>query len=117
LDISAHRNTKANIKNIQKGKWNMSKDIKKILHEGKMHYSVPDAARYLGITAAKIRQLLGAGDMVAVTHNRKLLVMGESLVAYKYRPKETTAPPRAKLMNADADLHQFHANNIFAVPA
>lgn len=73
----------------------MSKDIKKILHEGKIHYSVPDAARYLGITATKIRQLLGTGDMTAVTHKRKLLVTAESLVAYKYPPKEKTTPPLA----------------------
>jgi hypothetical protein len=71
----------------------MSKDIKKILHEGKIHYSVPDAARYLGITTARIRQLLGAGDMVLTNHNRKLLVTGESLVAYKYRPKENATQP------------------------
>ena len=66
----------------------MSKEIQKITHEGKIHYSVPDAGRYLGIPTAKIRQLLGAGDLVGTNHNKKILVTAESLVAYKYRPKQ-----------------------------
>jgi hypothetical protein len=68
----------------------MSKEPKKILHEGKVYYTVPDAARYLGTNATKMRQILGKGhvDWTQIRANGKILVTAESLVAFKYRPKE-----------------------------
>lgn len=68
----------------------MDKPIKKIMHEGKVYYSVQDAARYLGTTKTKIRERLGSGELTLgqANVNGKLLVSAESLVAYKYHPPE-----------------------------
>jgi len=68
----------------------MNKPPKKILHDGKVFYTVPDAARYLGTNATKVRQLIGAGEMEMdqIRTNGKLLVTAESLVAYKGRQQE-----------------------------
>lgn len=65
----------------------MNRPPQKILHNGKVFYTIPDAARYLGTSATKIRQLIGAGEieMDQIKTNGKLLVTAESLVAYKYR--------------------------------
>lgn len=70
----------------------MGKEIKKILHEGKVYYTVADAGRYLGTTATKVRQLMGAHKLEWTQGrvNGKLLVSAESLISYKYAASKTT---------------------------
>lgn len=58
-----------------------SPTLKKIVKDGVAYYSVGDAAKYLGTTATKIRELLGSGDleMAQLRVNGKILVTAKSL--------------------------------------
>lgn len=76
----------------------MQRPIKKILHEGKVYYSVPDAARYLGTTATKVRQIMIAKlDWTQARVGGKLIVSAESLVAYKNEISKPEAKPKPQL--------------------
>lgn len=63
----------------------MKKPIKKVLHDGESYYSVSDAARYLGTTPAKIRQMMGDGSLgwTQFRVNGNLFITGKSLAAKK----------------------------------
>ena len=63
----------------------MSKILKKILHDGSAYYSVGDAAKYLGTTAVKIRQMMGDGSLqwAQLRTNGRLLITAESLAKKK----------------------------------
>lgn len=64
---------------------NMTKSLKKILHQGNAYYSVGDAARYLGTTATKVRQMMGDGSLewAQLRTNGRLLITAESLAKKK----------------------------------
>lgn len=55
--------------------------LKKIVKDGAAYYTVGDAAKYLGTTATKIRELLGSGEleMAQLRVNGKILVTAKSL--------------------------------------
>jgi excisionase family DNA binding protein len=57
------------------------KALKKISHQGQAYYSVGDAAKYLGTTATKIRQMMGDGSLkwAQLRVNGRLLITAESL--------------------------------------
>jgi len=59
----------------------MSKILKKIIHKGCAYYSVGDAAKYLGTTATKVRQMMGDGSLewAQLRTNGRLLITAESL--------------------------------------
>lgn len=74
----------------------MRKAIKKIMHEGKVYYSVPDAARYLGTTATKIRQIMIAKlEWTQARVNGKLIVSADSLLAYKNEISKPETKPQS----------------------
>jgi hypothetical protein len=58
--------------------------VRKVLNNGKAHYSVPDAARILKITKNKVRELLGKGDLESAQFrmNGKIFVTAKSIVDY-----------------------------------
>lgn len=59
----------------------MKKPIKKLLHNGEAYYAVSDAAKYLGTTPAKIRQMMGDGGLVWTQFrvNGRLFITAKSL--------------------------------------
>jgi hypothetical protein len=60
--------------------------LKKIIFEGKPWCSQADAARYLGMTTAKIKQLMGCGALAwtQIRINGPLIVSTEDLAKVKY---------------------------------
>jgi hypothetical protein len=62
------------------------KPPKKIIHDGRVWYTVGDAARHPGTTATKVREIMGAGgvEWTQINANRRLLVSAESLVRFKF---------------------------------
>jgi hypothetical protein len=68
-----------------------TKPIKKIIHNGIPYFSVPDAARFLGTTATKVREMMGNGSLewAQFKENGKLFITGNSL-ADKQRSMTTT---------------------------
>jgi hypothetical protein len=55
---------------------------KKIMHEGRILYTVSGAAMVLGTSTTKIRELMGSGNLewTPIKVNGKLFVSGDSLV-------------------------------------
>jgi len=56
--------------------------MKKVLHNGEIYYSVPDAARYLRTTSDKVRGMMGEGSLkwTQFKENGKLYIDAKSLV-------------------------------------
>lgn len=67
----------------------MARSLKKILYQGHAYYSVGDAARYLGTTATKVRQMMGDGSLewAQLRTNGRLLITAESLAKKKSATK------------------------------
>lgn len=63
----------------------MAKVLKKITHKGRAYYSVGDAAKYLGTTATKVREMMGNGSLewAQLRTNGRLLITAESLAKRK----------------------------------
>lgn len=63
----------------------MTIQMKKVMHEGCTYYSIADAARYLGITTPKVREMMGDGSLACkqVRTNGKLFIQAKSLVDKK----------------------------------
>lgn len=61
--------------------------VGKVIHKGRAYYPVNVAARLLGTTASKVRELMARGDLewTQLRTNGRLMVTAESLVAYKER--------------------------------
>ena len=58
---------------------------KKVVHDGRIFYTVNDAARMLGTSVTKVRELMGSGKLewTQFKVNGKLFVSGDSLVKFK----------------------------------
>ena len=59
----------------------------KVVHKGKVYYSVGATARMLSTTATKVRELMGRGDLdwTQLRLNGRIVITAESIVAYKKR--------------------------------
>jgi hypothetical protein len=66
----------------------------KINHQGKAWLSVASAARQLGTTTGKVRELMGRGELAWAQPraNGKLYISAESVVAYE----KGKSPPRPR---------------------
>ena len=56
--------------------------VKKIILEGKVFYSIADTAKMLGTNAAKVREIIGRGELDARqtrVNSRRFVVSGESI--------------------------------------
>jgi len=60
----------------------------RIVHDGKVYFTVGETARNLSTTATKIRQMMGNGDLkwTQLRIGGRLFVPAESILAYKRRP-------------------------------
>ena len=60
---------------------------RKIIHEGRAWYTVPGAARLLHTTTARVREVMGQGQVEwrQLKTDGKLLVSVESLLSYEQR--------------------------------
>jgi hypothetical protein len=71
------------MKYIVQGKEQMArnKPIKKVIHDNVAYFSVPDAARFLGTSAPKVREMMGNGGLEwkKFKENGKLFVTAKSL--------------------------------------
>ena len=56
----------------------------KVVHKGKVYYSVGATARLLATSATRVRQMMGRGDLewTQLRVNGRILVPAESIVAY-----------------------------------
>ncbi len=61
------------------------KPMKKVIHEGITYYSLADAAKYLGTTTPKIKEMMGNGSLkwTQFKVNGKLFITATSLVEKK----------------------------------
>lgn len=66
----------------------------KINNQGKSLLSVAATALQLSTTTAKVRELMGRGELAWAQPraNGKLYISAESIVAYEKRKSETTGP-------------------------
>lgn len=64
----------------------MVKTMKKIVHKGKTYYSQAEAARYLGTTTLKVREMMADSSLESeqLRVNGRILITAESLVNKKY---------------------------------
>jgi hypothetical protein len=61
--------------------------VKKVILDGKVFYTIADAAKMLGTNAAKIRLLIGQGKLEARQtrfNSKRFVVSGESINCFKY---------------------------------
>lgn len=67
---------------------------RRIVHEGRVWYSVPAAARLLHKTTATIREIMGKGevDWTQLKTDGKLLVAVDSILSYEQRIKASKRP-------------------------
>lgn len=58
-----------------------SKQTKRKIHDGVPYFAVPDAARLLGTTTPKVREMMGNGGLewMQFKENGKLFVSGRSI--------------------------------------
>ena len=58
------------------------KPVKKVIHEGSAYYSVLDAARLLGTSAPKVREMMGNGNLewTQFRVNGKLFITAKSIL-------------------------------------
>jgi hypothetical protein len=63
----------------------------KITHKGKLYYDVVSTARLLRTTAAKVRHLMGEGELewTQLRRGGKLVIRAESIAGYKRRLSAT----------------------------
>lgn len=68
---------------------------RKIIHEGRVWCTVPAAARLLHTTTARVREVMGQGQVewIQLKTDGKLLISVESLLSYEQR----TAAPKKPL--------------------
>lgn len=59
----------------------------KIVHKGKAYYSIGATARILSTTSAKVREIMGRGelDWTQMRVNGRQLISAESIVRYEKR--------------------------------
>ncbi len=64
---------------------------RKIIHEGRVWYSVPAAARLLHMRTAKMREIMGSGEVewTQLKAGGKLLVAVDSILSYEQRIQAT----------------------------
>ena len=69
------------------GEWK----ARNITHKGEVYYDIPSTARLLRTTAAKVRHLMGEGELkwTQLRRGGKLLIRAESIVGYKRRLSAT----------------------------
>jgi hypothetical protein len=67
---------------------------RKIVHEGRVWYSVPAAARLLHTRTAKVREIMGKGevDWTQLKTDGKLLVAVDSILSYEQRIRASKSP-------------------------
>ena len=67
--------------------------MRKYLKDGKPYYSVADAAKLLGPNAAKVRELMGTGQLAwnQTRLNGRLIIDAESIVRYREQQKAKPA--------------------------
>ena len=67
---------------------------RKIIHEGRVWYTVPGAARLLHATTARVREVMGQGQVewIQLRTDGKLLVSVESLLSYEQRKAAPKKP-------------------------
>lgn len=60
---------------------------RKVIHDGRVWYGVPAAARLLHTTTAKVRDIMGKGEVewIQLKTGGKLLLSAESILAYEQR--------------------------------
>jgi len=58
---------------------------RKIIHEGRVWYTVPGAARFLHTATARVREIMGEGQVewIQLKTDGKLLISVESLLRYE----------------------------------
>lgn len=64
---------------------------RKIIHEGRVWYSVPAAARLLHTRTEKVREIMGKGEVewTQLRTGGKLLIAVDSLLSYEARLKDS----------------------------
>lgn len=72
----------------------------KVVHKGKVYYSVGATARMLSTTATKVREMMGRGDLewAQLRASGRILITADSIVAQKnvWVDKEDGRQPRSR---------------------
>jgi hypothetical protein len=67
---------------------------RKIIHEGRVWYTVPGAARFLHTATARVREIMGEGQVewIQLRTDGKLLISVESLLRYEQQKAASKKP-------------------------
>jgi hypothetical protein len=71
--------------------------VKKVILEGKAFYSIADTAKMLGTNSAKVREIIGRGELEARqtrANSRRFVISGESINRLKYAIFTIEHPPK-----------------------